>query len=86
MENTSVARKIQHIKDQLDDQVQTQDDIAQFEADLLAELLELGKLLTEDFIERKKRVSSRAVPRSDRTSNGSITKANAPSPIFRSSA
>ena len=85
MENTSVARKIQHIKDRLDDQVQTQDDIAQFEAALLAELLELGKLLTEDFIE-KKRVSSRAVPRSDRTSNGSITKANAPSPIFRSSA
>ncbi len=54
MENTSVARKIQHIKDQLDDQVQTQDDLAQFEATLLAELLELGKLLTEDFIEKKK--------------------------------
>ncbi len=65
MENTSVARKIQHIKDQLDDQVQTQDDIAQFEATLLAELLELGKLLTEDFIEKKKESPAERSP--DRT-------------------
>ncbi len=62
MQNDALARKIQHLQDHVRDQAQGQTDLAHFEQALLAELLDLGKLLTEEFIEQKKRHSKQRTP------------------------
>lgn len=58
MPNDRLARKIQHLQDQVQHHADGQTDMAQFEQAILAELLDLGKLLTEEFVERKKRYSA----------------------------
>lgn len=67
MPNDLLARKIQHLQDQVQHHADGQTDLAQFEQAILAELLDLGKVLTEAFIEQKKvdpaeRSSDRASP------------------------
>ncbi len=54
MQNDALARKIQHLQDQVQQHADGQSDLAQFEQAILAEVLDLGKLLTEAFIEQKK--------------------------------
>ncbi len=54
MPNDRLARKIQHLQDQVQHHADGQTDLAQFEQAILAELLDLGKMLTEEFVEQKK--------------------------------
>ena len=54
MPNDRLARKIQHLQGQVQHHADGQTDLAQFEQAILAELLDLGKLLTEEFVEQKK--------------------------------
>lgn len=54
MPNDALARKIQHLQDQVQQHADGPTDLAQFEQAILAELLDLGKLLTEEFVEQKK--------------------------------
>ena len=68
MPNDLLARKIQHLQDQVQHHAEGQTDLAQFEQAILAQLLDLGKLLTEEFIEQKKVHS--AERSSDRTGAG----------------
>ena len=64
MPNDPLAHKIQHLQHQVQQHAEGQTDLAQFEQALLAELLDLGKLLTEAFIEQKKVHSTeRSTPR-----------------------
>ncbi len=66
MPNDLLARKIQHLQDQVQHHADGQTDLAQFEQAILAELLDLGKLLTEEFVEQKKLYSAqRSAHRTD---------------------
>lgn len=62
MPNDRLARKIQHLQDQVQHHADGQSDLAQFEQAILAELLDLGKLLTEEFVEQKKVHSKQRSP------------------------
>ena len=71
MPNDRLALKIQHLQDQVQHHANGQTDMAQFEQAILAELLDLGKLLTEEFVEQKKLYSKQRSP--DRTGPGTAS-------------
>ena len=71
MPNDRLARKIQHLQHQVQHHADGQSDMAQFEQALLAELLDLGKLLTEEFVEQKKVYSKQRSP--DRAGPGTAS-------------
>ena len=71
MPNDALTRKIQHLQQQVQQHANGQTDLAQFEQALLAELLDLGKLLTEEFIEQKKVYSKQRSP--DRAGPGTAS-------------
>ena len=71
MPNDALTRKIQHLQHQVQQHAHGQTDLAQFEQALLAELLDLGKLLTEEFIEQKKVYSKQRSP--DRAGPGTAS-------------
>ena len=62
MQNDALARKIQHLQHQVQQHAKGQSDLAQFEQAILAELLDLGRVLTEEFIEQKKSIQQSGPP------------------------
>ena len=71
MQNDALTRKIQHLQHQVQHHADGQSDLAQFEQAILAELLDLGRVLTEAFIEQKKVYSKQRSP--DRAGPGTAS-------------